>query len=90
MNANEAIKIVKATSSGRARVEGQEEPFMDEVLVAEIERLRSADKLRVTEIEQLQSINKDFATKIKQLQDYISTTLASMMTMSQELKEPKP
>lgn len=38
MDANEAIRIVKSKSRGRTRYEGQE-PFLDEVLVAEIERL---------------------------------------------------
>lgn len=39
MNADEAIRIVKSKAEGRTRYEGQE-PFLDEVLVAEIERLR--------------------------------------------------
>lgn len=40
MTADEAIRIVKSKSNGRTRYENQE-PFLDEVLVAEIERLRA-------------------------------------------------
>lgn len=39
MTPDEAIKIVKAKSRGRTRYTRQA-PFLDEVLVAEIERLR--------------------------------------------------
>lgn len=39
MTADEAIAIVRSKSRGRTRFEGQE-PYLDEVLVAEIERLR--------------------------------------------------
>jgi hypothetical protein len=39
MTPDEAIAIVKSKANGRTRYEGQE-PFLDEVLVAEIERLR--------------------------------------------------
>lgn len=40
MTPDKAIAIVKSKASGRTRWEGQE-PFLDEVLVMEIERLRS-------------------------------------------------
>ncbi len=39
MTADEAIAIVYSKARGRTRYEGQE-PFLDEVLVAKIERLR--------------------------------------------------
>ena len=39
MTADEAIKIVNIRAAGRTRYEGCE-PWLDEVLVAEIERLR--------------------------------------------------
>ena len=39
MTPDEAIAIVKQKANGRTRYEGQD-PFLDEVLVAEIERLR--------------------------------------------------
>jgi hypothetical protein len=39
MTPDEAIAIVKSKAAGRTRSEGQE-PFLDEVLVKEIERLR--------------------------------------------------
>lgn len=42
MTPEEAIKIVKEKSQGRTRWEGQE-PFLDEVLVEEIERLRDRE-----------------------------------------------
>lgn len=47
MTADEAIAIVRNKASGRTRFEGQE-PYLDEVLVAEIERLRK-DRMRVYE-----------------------------------------
>ncbi len=40
MTVDEAVGIVKAKAAGRTRWEGQQD-FLDEVLVAEIERLRS-------------------------------------------------
>lgn len=40
MTPDEAIAIVKSKTNGRTRYEGQE-PFLDEVLVGEIERLRN-------------------------------------------------
>lgn len=40
MTPDEAIAIVNSKASGRTRYAGQE-PYIDEVLVAEIERLRS-------------------------------------------------
>ncbi len=40
MTAGEAIEIVRSKARGRTRYEGQE-PFLDEVLVDEIERLRA-------------------------------------------------
>jgi hypothetical protein len=40
MTPDEAIAIVKSKANGRTRYEGQK-PFLDEVLVAEIERLRA-------------------------------------------------
>lgn len=43
MSPDQAIKIVKELSSGRTRYEGQK-PFVDEVLVAEIDRLRALTK----------------------------------------------
>jgi hypothetical protein len=39
MDIDEAISVVNAKARGRTRFEGQK-PFIDEVLVAEIERLR--------------------------------------------------
>jgi hypothetical protein len=39
MTADEAIAIVRARGKGRTRYEGHE-PFLDEILVAEIMRLR--------------------------------------------------
>lgn len=39
MTPNEAIAAVKSRAEGRTRYDGQE-PFLDEVLVGEIERLR--------------------------------------------------
>ena len=41
MTPDEAIRIVNEKSVGRTRYEGRE-PFLDEVLVGEIERLRDA------------------------------------------------
>jgi hypothetical protein len=38
MTPKEAVAIVKSKANGRTRYEGQK-PFLDEVLVAEIERL---------------------------------------------------
>lgn len=43
MTADEAIAIVESKARGRTRYEGQE-PFVDEVLVAEIRKLREALK----------------------------------------------
>ena len=40
MNADQAIAIVESRARGRTRYVGQE-PFVDEVLVTEIERLRA-------------------------------------------------
>jgi len=48
MTPEEAIKIVKSKAGGRTRYEGQE-PYLDEVLVAEIERLREASEWRPIE-----------------------------------------
>lgn len=43
MTPNEAIRIVKRKTQGHTRYEGQE-PFLDEVLVEEIERLRAENQ----------------------------------------------
>jgi hypothetical protein len=43
MTVDEIIKQVNIKASGRTRYEGQE-PFWDEVLVAEIERLRAENE----------------------------------------------
>lgn len=49
MNVDEAIKMVRDKSKLRTRYEGQE-PFLDEVLVAEIERLTTENRTHVATI----------------------------------------
>ncbi len=48
MTPDEAVKIVKSKANGRTRYEGQV-PFLDEVLVGEIERLREAIRLDISD-----------------------------------------
>lgn len=56
MTPEEAIKIVKAKANLRTRYEGQE-AFLDEVLVAEIERLMAArDEVESTVLNSLHHI----------------------------------
>ena len=67
MTADEAIAIVKSKANGRTRYEGQE-PFLDEVLVGEIERLESllvdAGKLLSDFLEAVVIKDAVYATKV--------------------------
>jgi len=83
--ADDAIALVNTKANGRTRYEGQE-PFVDELLVAEIERLRAtvekllADFVRVNitlgDIQLLIGIDRLIKNDLREISVFIDNSVA--------------
>lgn len=78
MTPNEAIKIVKEKAAGRTRYAGQAE-YVDEVLVAEIERLRETLKLSDSNLDGALKANAGYQGQVAELREELIDILDSAM-----------
>lgn len=79
MNADEAIKTVNSWANGRTRYEGQR-PFIDEVLVTEIERLRA-------ECGEYETTLHAAEDRVKKLQEQLASGLNMLNKLKRQSEE---